>query len=78
MIILVLAIAALATAAPPMGSCETTIKGVVAKKAYDFEEAFNRLRNEVSQGRRANHKGQIEYAANMHIVSWSNGLAKGA
>ncbi|KAM3129983.1 Cysteine-rich secretory protein LCCL domain-containing 1 [Paramecium bursaria] len=59
-------------------SCDTTVKGIVASKVAAFEEAFNRLRNEVSQGRRANHKGEIEYAANMYLARWSKGIASGA
>lgn len=29
-------------------NCDTTIKGVFAKKASEFETSFNRLRNEVA------------------------------
>ncbi|CAD8140408.1 unnamed protein product [Paramecium pentaurelia] len=77
MIILVLGCLLLVNALPG-DSCQTTAKGIFAKRQTEFEEQLNRLRNEVAQGRRKNHVGEFDYAANMNVVEWQQGIANAA
>ncbi|CAD8075964.1 unnamed protein product [Paramecium sonneborni] len=62
----------------PEKQCNISAQGISSKQASQFEQLLNRIRNEVAMGRRANHKGQIECAADMHMISWSKDMAKKA
>ncbi|CAD8146354.1 unnamed protein product [Paramecium octaurelia] len=62
----------------PEKKCNITATGISSKQASQFEQLLNRIRNEVATGRRANHKGQIQAAADMHMITWSKDMGKKA
>ncbi|CAK77856.1 unnamed protein product (macronuclear) [Paramecium tetraurelia] len=72
----ILNISSQVSAQPQESNCNIISKSLNSKQASQFEYNFNTIRNQVAMGRRANHKGQIQPASDMHIATWSQELAK--